>query len=50
MMNSQQQVAADGFVIVGEEICQKIINRADAFGAVEAVFAAMARGDAYNFP
>ena len=50
MMNSQQQVAADGFVIVGEEICQKIISRADAFGAVEAVFAAMARGDAYNFP
>ncbi|MBC7180110.1 MAG: ornithine cyclodeaminase family protein, partial [Roseovarius sp.] len=28
----------------------KIISRADAFGAVEAVFAAMARGDAYNFP
>jgi ornithine cyclodeaminase len=50
MMNTQQQVAADGFVIVGEEICQKIISRADAFGAVEAVFAAMARGDAYNFP
>ncbi|WP_151979665.1 MULTISPECIES: iminosuccinate reductase BhcD [unclassified Roseovarius] len=37
-------------MIVGEEICQKIISRADAFGAVEAVFAAMARGDAYNFP
>jgi len=50
MMNSQQQVAADGFVIVGEEICQKIISRADAFGAVEAVFAAMASGNAYNFP
>lgn len=50
MMNTQQQVAADGFVIVGEEICQKIISRADAFGAVEAVFAAMASGDAYNFP
>ncbi|WP_417728617.1 iminosuccinate reductase BhcD [Roseovarius sp.] len=50
MMNTQNEVSADGFVIVGEEICQKIISRADAFGAVEAVFAAMARGDAYNFP
>ncbi|WP_454270161.1 iminosuccinate reductase BhcD [Roseovarius sp. MBR-51] len=49
-MNTQNEVSADGFVIVGEEICQKIISRADAFGAVEAVFAAMARGDAYNFP
>ena len=50
MMNTQNEVSADGFVIVGEEICQKIISRADAFGAVEAVFAAMASGDAYNFP
>lgn len=50
MMDTQNEVSADGFVIVGEEICQKIISRADAFGAVEAVFAAMARGDAYNFP
>ncbi|WP_297776529.1 iminosuccinate reductase BhcD [uncultured Roseovarius sp.] len=50
MMNTQNEVSADGFVIVGEEICQKIISRSDAFGAVEAVFAAMARGDAYNFP
>ncbi|VVT08955.1 putative ornithine cyclodeaminase [Roseovarius sp. EC-HK134] len=49
-MNTHKEVAADGFMIVGEEICQKIISRADAFGAVEAVFAAMARGDAYNFP
>lgn len=50
MMDTQVDTTADGFVIVGEEICQKIISRADAFGAVEAVFAAMARGDAYNFP
>jgi ornithine cyclodeaminase len=50
MMNTHVETTADGFVIVGEEICQKIISRADAFGAVEAVFAAMARGDAYNFP
>ncbi len=50
MMNTHVETTADGFVIVGEEICQKVISRADAFGAVEAVFAAMARGDAYNFP
>lgn len=36
--------------IVTEEICQKLFSREDAFNAVEAVFAAMARGDAYNFP
>ncbi|NCQ24130.1 MAG: ornithine cyclodeaminase family protein [Roseovarius sp.] len=50
MMETHKDVSADGFVIVGEEICERIISRADAFGAVEAVFAAMARGDAYNFP
>ena len=37
-------------VIVGEEICERVISRADAFAAVEAVFAAMARGEARNFP
>ncbi len=37
-------------LIVSEEVCQKVIGRADAFEAVEQVFAAMARGDAYNFP
>lgn len=36
--------------IVTEEICQKVFNREQAFKAVESVFAAMARGDAYNFP
>ena len=50
MMNTHVETTADGFVIVGEDICQQVISRADAFGAVEAVFAAMARGDAYNFP
>jgi len=43
-------IAAQGIVIVGEDICQKVIGRADAFAAVEAVFAAMARGEADNFP
>ncbi|SEK26928.1 ornithine cyclodeaminase [Roseovarius azorensis] len=50
MMNTHAEATADGFVIVGEDICEKVISRADAFDAVEAVFAAMARGDAYNFP
>ncbi|SDE44466.1 iminosuccinate reductase BhcD [Ruegeria marina] len=37
-------------LIVGEEICQQIVGRAEAFAAVEAVFAAMDRGEARNFP
>lgn len=37
-------------IIVSEDICKKVISRADAFKAVEAVFASMAKGDAYNFP
>jgi ornithine cyclodeaminase len=45
-----QKVEAQGIVIVGEAICQEVISRADAFSAVEAVFGAMAKGDAYNFP
>lgn len=36
--------------IVAEEVCQEVISGSDAFSAVEAVFGAMARGDAYNFP
>ncbi len=37
-------------LIVSEEVCQDVVSRADAFAAVEAVFSAMAKGDAYNFP
>lgn len=37
-------------LIVSEEICQDIVGRGEAFDAVESVFAAMARSDAYNFP
>lgn len=44
--NSQQ----DGLLIVSEAVCQAVIDRASAFTAVENVFGAMARGDAYNFP
>ncbi|MGQ7844598.1 iminosuccinate reductase BhcD [Granulosicoccus sp. 3-233] len=37
-------------IIVTETTCREVISAAHAFEAVEAVFAAMARGDAYNFP
>ena len=37
-------------LIVSEETCQAVVGRSDAFQAVEGVFAAMASGDAYNFP
>ena len=37
-------------IIVSEAVCQKIIDRAASYGAIEAVFSAMAKGDAYNFP
>lgn len=36
--------------IVTEQMCQDVIGRSDAFTAIEAVFGAMARKDAYNFP
>jgi ornithine cyclodeaminase len=36
--------------IVPEKLCPELISMEDAFAAVEAVFAAMARGEAYNFP
>ena len=37
-------------LVVSEEVCKSVIGRSDAFNAVESVFAAMAKGDAYNFP
>ena len=37
-------------LIVTEQTCQDVVGRNHAFEAVEKVFAAMARGDAYNFP
>ncbi|SIS70682.1 iminosuccinate reductase BhcD [Neptunomonas antarctica] len=39
-----------GISIVSEDVCQQTVGRPEAFTAVENVFAAMARGDAYNFP
>ena len=40
----------DGLLIVSEKTCEEVVSRADAFVAVSDVFAAMARGDAHNFP
>jgi len=37
-------------IAVSEAVCEAVIDRASAFTAVESVFGAMARGDAYNFP
>ncbi|MDJ0993747.1 MAG: ornithine cyclodeaminase family protein [Dinoroseobacter sp.] len=45
-----KKLDTDGLVIVTEEVCAKVVDRALAFNAVQDVFGAMARGDAYNFP
>ncbi|WP_265518286.1 iminosuccinate reductase BhcD [Nitratireductor luteus] len=37
-------------LIVSEETCRKVVTRENAFTAIEGVFAAMAAGEAYNFP
>jgi len=37
-------------LLVSEAVCQQVIDQAAAFEAVEVVFAAIARGDAQNFP
>jgi ornithine cyclodeaminase len=36
--------------IISEQVCAAVVTRKAAFAAVEGVFAAMARGDARNFP
>ena len=38
-----------GILIVSEEMCKQVIDKQSAFIAVQSVFAAMAKGDAYNF-
>lgn len=50
MPKDTQKTEATGIVIVSEAECQRLVGRKEAFDAVEAVFGAMARGDAYNFP
>ncbi|MCB1757192.1 MAG: ornithine cyclodeaminase family protein [Gammaproteobacteria bacterium] len=37
-------------LVLSESTCEQILDRAMAYSAVEQVFGAMARGDAYNFP
>jgi ornithine cyclodeaminase len=37
-------------LLVSEAVCQQVIDQTSAFDAVEAVFAAMANGQAQNFP
>ena len=37
-------------LIVSEDACRRLVGDAEAYAAVEAVFAAMARGEARNFP
>lgn len=37
-------------IIVNEAVCREVFGRSDAFAAVEAVFASMAKDGAYNFP
>ncbi|MFT7491186.1 MAG: alanine dehydrogenase [Pseudohongiellaceae bacterium] len=36
--------------IISEAVCRQVVGRPEAFTAVERVFAAMAKGVAYNFP
>lgn len=45
-----KQIDQDSLIIVNEETCQQIVSDAEAFTAVQDIFAAMARNDAYNFP
>ena len=50
-MNQTTTQSSDAsLIIISEAVCEAVIDRASAFKAVESVFAAMACGDAYNFP
>ncbi|WP_217354463.1 iminosuccinate reductase BhcD [Ruegeria atlantica] len=40
----------DGLLIVGEDLCEQLVGRQQAFDAVQSVFGAMASGGAWNFP
>lgn len=48
--DASPDIAEGGIVLVSEATCREVVGQDDAFAAVESVFAAMARGDAYNFP
>ena len=38
-----------GILVVSEDVCKEVVDSKSAFDAVQNVFAAMAKGDAYNF-
>ncbi|MCY3995205.1 MAG: ornithine cyclodeaminase family protein [Rhodobacter sp.] len=48
--NGKKAPRAAGVLIVSEADCQRLVSARRAFDAVESVFAAMAGGNAYNFP
>jgi ornithine cyclodeaminase len=48
--NNQSQSPDKGISLISEEVCKEVMGRSDAFTAVENVFAAMAKNNAYNFP
>lgn len=48
--DNTKDTADSGISIISEAVCEAVVGRPDAFTAVEKVFAAMATGDAYNFP
>ena len=51
MITQNDEMNTDkGITIISEAICEAVVGRPEAFTAVENVFAAMAKGDAYNFP
>ncbi|MEM8795917.1 MAG: iminosuccinate reductase BhcD [Pseudomonadota bacterium] len=47
---ANQSSSAGGILVVNEALCEDLVDRKSAFDAVEAVFGAMAKGDAWNFP
>ena len=42
--------SSGGIAVIPESLCEELVDRKSAFDAVEAVFGAMAKGDAWNFP
>ncbi|MEI6893130.1 MAG: iminosuccinate reductase BhcD [Colwellia sp.] len=49
-ISNQSKRKDQGVCLVSEEVCKEVIGRSDAFSAVEKVFSAMAKNNAYNFP
>ncbi|MEO1424506.1 MAG: iminosuccinate reductase BhcD [Pseudomonadota bacterium] len=49
-MNVPADITANSLIVVPEALAARLVTPEMAFDAVEAVFGALARGDAYNFP